>query len=246
MISFRFPLFLGLSALLLFSGFGCKKSPPPFKPQSLDLRVLTPTQNNAAPHKNPVTESETQKITASQIAPEIIYVRQILRNLTKTKSFRASMIIPTAQGTAKGEVEFSKDKGFHGTLQLPSGTSTEIYALNGNTIYFRANTSSWINMSGTTEGKQAALLFQTAFSVTNDNADTQISDQAKFVSMSDDPEGCRSFSIDQSTVVTPQLFELCVKNELPVRISLPVEQGRVEVRYRDYNQPIDIHVPTVK
>ncbi|MSR85068.1 hypothetical protein EXS71_01335 [Candidatus Uhrbacteria bacterium] len=229
--------------LTLF-GFGCKKDTAMNKASinSFDQPATTSTQ----PIKKPTTPTQP---TPAAPAPssDILYLKQVMKNLLQVRSFRASMSVPSTDGTLTGEIEFVRQGGLHGTLNLPGQITSEVYLL-GQDIFFRTGTSTWINLSAKPEGKKAAELFQSAFSLNADETSIPISNSARVLGISDDPQGCKLYTITQSKSdgSGPQQSQICVKNDLPVYLKAPGDQGIVQVSYRDFNTDIKLNPPSVK
>ncbi|HEU0051407.1 MAG TPA: hypothetical protein VFQ60_05135 [Patescibacteria group bacterium] len=243
----RHSFLLLICSLVLLSafGFGCKKTPPPTQHNSY-LDDITPLTRMVGSKPKQTTQPQApQPAPVPQKAPDqnLIALKQAVQQFGSVKSFRASLVIPTAAGSVTGTVEFARGTGLHGMLNLPEAIVTEIYLL-GNSVLFRANTSTWTDLSGTTEGKQVADLFQNAFSVSDGNADITIPADAQIIGTGTDPSGCRLFIYAaRSQAGTTQV---CVKNGLPIRFLSQAPLGNVEVSYRDFNQPIRIQSPLEK
>ena len=230
-----------ISALVLF-GFGCKKDRPITQPS-----IQINSSSTAIPSpKKPSTPTPIPPVATGPSA-EVIYLRQVIKNLLQIRSFRASMIIPSSDGTVSGEIEFVRQVGLRGSLSLPGAISSEVYLM-GQTIYFRSGTSSWINLSTKPEGQKAAELFQSAFSLNAEESSLPISDRAQILATSDDPLGCKLYTLTQPKSVGSgnQQSQICVKNDLPVYLKAPGDQGVVQVTYRDFNADIPLHPPEVK
>ncbi len=156
------------------------------------------------------------------------------------------MIVPDPAGKITGEIEFVRQTGVHGTLHLPGPSTSEVYLI-GSNIYFRTNTSSWVDLGSKPEGKKAADLFRSAFSLSDKNASLPISGSAQIISITEDPNPCKLYTFSQNTSDDQkQKNEICVRDDLPIRLRTYTAQGVVEITYRDYNAPFDIVSPVKK
>jgi len=229
-------LLLG-SSLILF-GFGCKKPAAP--KMYTDFEAMMPK-----------TPALVQKTTAPAAAPtptktadpNAYYLREVMKNFDRVKSYKAVVTIPTPDGPVTGNIEFVRTTGLHGLLLFSQNRKTEIYLL-GEDIYFRVNTSSWENLSATPEGKQVSVLFQSAFSLGDNGSAAILPESARVVGTANDPSGCRLFLVASDSPQVP--LQICVKNDLPVRVTSPASAGPVEVRYSDYDKPITLVAPIKK
>ncbi len=237
-------VFASCCTLLLVGGFGCRKPG---------------TLTNVAPLPNTLPVTGAPKTVPKQIAPtpplaattpeappkksslpDIIYLRGVLNRFAQSSSFRANFTAPLAQASASGTVEFVRNKGLHGVMDLPGPTRAEVIVL-GVDVYFRSNTSSWVNLGASSEGKQIAALFQSALSLNADNISDALTDTTEITAILNDPTGCRQYIFQPSA--TRNAMEICVKNDLPVRISSVIDQQMTQVHYRDFDQPMTIAAP---
>jgi hypothetical protein len=243
MSAYRLPVLALVIAALAIGGFGCKKKN--------ESRLVIPkplTVRGAA--TVPVTELEPPgpprpEDADGYIPPEVLYLRQVIRNFTQVQSFRATMTVPTDAGTARGEVEFARARGLHGTLTLPTSDvpPTELYLI-ADHVYFRSGTSTWLDLFGTAEGVRVMEIFRSAFSLSPNTTSTFISDSARMTRVTDDPEGCKRHTFTQfvPTGERETMF-ICVKDNLPAIIGTVTANGPIEIRYRDYNQPVPLVHP---
>ena len=229
-------VFAGCLVLLVVSGFGCRQpvvqknvaplpSAPPVIPPTLAV------QKQVTPPAPPAKKSSL---------PDIIYLRGVLNRFAQSTSFRANFSAPVAQAYASGNVEFVRGKGLRGTLDLPGPTRAEVVVL-GADVYFRSGTSTWINLGVSSEGKQIAALFQSALSLNAEAIGSALTDTTEITSVTEDPAGCRQYIFLPNA--TRNAMEICVQNDLPVRISSRVDNQVTQVHYKDFNQPITITAP---
>ncbi|MDO8617387.1 MAG: hypothetical protein Q7N87_00610 [Candidatus Uhrbacteria bacterium] len=225
--------------LLPLFGFGCKTDSNVKRPTTSVDRLPVVTQQPIT--KPPVTPPPPPSATAT--SPDILYLQQVMRNLLQVRSFRAAMMIPDPQGTVTGEIEFVRQTGLHGTLHLPLSITSEVYLIEKK-IYFRTNTSTWVDLTATPDGQKAAELFRSAFSLSDKNTSLPVSGSAKMISITEDPSPCKLYTFLQNTSENQeQKNEICVRNDLPIRLRTFTAQGVVEVTYRDYNAPFELVSP---
>jgi hypothetical protein len=201
------------------------------------------------PAVQPPTKSADQTKTlptlfVPPVSQDVLYLRQVFTRFSKTRSFRADLRIPTDAGQAAGQVTFVRDQGLYGILDLPQDIKAEVLMRQGQ-IFFRAGTSSWINLSDQPEGKQMLELFQKSLAI-DETAVGYLPDHAVVTAIINDPEGCRLYTVDQSETVAPHLVGICVKNEMPVRLTAETDNGPIEVRYRDFNANLTLPVVSLK
>lgn len=241
-----------LMGLLVLGGFGCKKQPVPTFHPDLYKTVSSSASANAAPQNTNELPANFGHIPippekADRYVPaEIVYLRQVLKNFANADSFRANMTFPSSDGITTGEIEYAKGKGLHGVLHIPGNNQTEVYLI-GQDVFFRSNTSSWLNLVGTTEGTRTSLLFLSAFSIGSNASSTYISDSARIIDVKEQPSGCKMYNFTQYTVsATKETLHICVKDNLPTFVSVDTKNGGIDTSYRDYNTAIDIVSPVKK
>jgi hypothetical protein len=238
----------GLITLLLvltLSGFGCKKRPAgPSVTQSL----LESDQLTAFATPNP--EPERPKYKSKEkgdrgTPPEVVEMRQTLRNLGETDRFRATMIIPAAEGKATGELEYVKSQGFHGTLSINDRFISEIYKIDDQ-LYFRHGTSTWQNLTNDDNAKLAASGFEQALKLPDDPAGA-IRDNTRITKTENDPSGCKAYDFWQiNNEGQKETYRFCIKNGYPVSIIKKTRDGDLEIRYRDINATITLTTPKLE
>lgn len=235
----RFGIALLCSSLVL-AGFGCKK-PEARK----DLRnALAQAPAFTVPKITAPTPSPYKSKGDTEGAPEVMTVRQAVKNLAQADSFRATIIIPAPDGTARGEMEFVRGKGMHAGLSFPGAPGAEFY-LKANQLVFRSGTSSWQNIGASEQGVQIRRLFQQAFPTVESTSTAFISKSARFTSIKDDPSrNCKMYEFNQYTLTgDKQRVKVCIQNSLPIYVSTPVADGDLETTYRDFNQTIPMDFP---
>ncbi len=239
-------MLLGLS---LF-GFGCKQ--PSYKTdQPTNWRGLIQGAPLAKPAvKRAVAPSVDRKPFFDKITPlplELPVLRQALKNLATATSFRATLILPPADGqtvTMQGELTFNRNQGFLGTIRITPHITSEV-RVTDNEVLMRAGTSTWQSIGQTPDGIKLRLFFQIAFPGQARPNQPLVSDSARILVIKDDPSGCRAYTY---TEILPDgdrgKTTLCIQDSLPSYIINEYPEGNTEVRYRDINQPIDIYPST--
>lgn len=220
-------LFLSLSGAIALMGFGCKK---PDLARPTPIIANFPTSPAPKPYVHKVTPDKT-------VAPEIISLRQTLLNLANATAYHGT-VVATAGTTLRGELFFAKTKGVHGILALSPTLNSEVY-LKDDTVYFRASTSSWQNLSSLPEGQQIRDQMKEVFSVDKNGQPYLIlSDGARYLDQKQDSTGCRDFHIQQ-TFYVPNTFtqdiHICVLNTYPSRITTTTPQGNLTATFDRFN-----------
>lgn len=223
--------FLSLALL----GFGCKK--PEAQPQ---------VPNAVAPVDGSGSITPTAEQAAAGVTRDVLYARQVLRNLSQANTFRASMVVPSAGGIINTQLDYNRTNGLMGKVTLPtsSGPQTaELYA-NDTEIWFRDGTSTWQNLSDTEEGQGFRSIFQNAFGYQSQYQST-VSDTAKLLSKEEDTSAnCTRHTFTQMVSTgSEQRFAICISADLPVYLTIEGPYGQIEVRYRDVNGTVDVKKP---
>lgn len=236
----------GLIVLLLIltlSGFGCKKRTPTTVTDSLLQSGQLTTF--ATPNPEPEIPKYKSKEKGDRVTPpEVIEIRQTLRNLSEADHFRASLTIPAPEGKAQGELEYVRSQGFHGSLSINSQFISEVYSLN-NQLYFRHGTSSWENLTNDENAKMAASGFEQALKLPDD-PNSALRDNTRITKTEMDPSGCKAYELWQiNTDGDKENYRFCIKDGYPVSIIKKTRDGDLEIRYRDLDTPITLTVPKV-
>lgn len=219
---------------LALLGFGCKKPDP----QPTVPNAAVPADNSAA--------VPTPNQPAPGISRDVIYARQVLRNLSQASSFRASMVVPSAGGIINTTLDYSRANGLIGKVTLPTNAgpqTAELYATDAE-IWFREGTSTWQNLSNTEEGQGFRTIFQNAFGYQSQYQST-VSDTAKLTAKDEDTSAnCTRHAFIQTVGTgTEQRFTLCIAADLPVYLTIEGPYGQIEVRYRDVNGNVEVKKP---
>ncbi|MCK9361272.1 hypothetical protein M0Q28_03505 [Patescibacteria group bacterium] len=224
--------FIGLS---LF-GFGCRK-PEPTQPQ---------VPNAVAPINGVTQTPGTATPVEPGISRDVLYARQVLRNLSQATAFRASMVVPSAGGIINTVLDYNRVNGLIGRVTLPTdaGPQTAELFANDTEIWFREGTSTWQNLSNTEEGQSFKNIFQNAFGYQGQYQST-VADNAKLVSKDEDTSAnCTRHAFTQTlNTGSEQHFTLCVARDLPVYLTIEGPFGQIEVRYRDVNGNVEVKKP---
>jgi hypothetical protein len=228
-------LIVPLLVLSLF-GFGCKKEEP--------APVNPPVPNAEAPTATSVPVTAPVNVGVSR---DVLYARQVLRNLSEANAFRASMVVPTANGIVTTNLDYNRMSGILGTIQIPTadgGKQTADLFASDSEIWFRQGTSTWQNLTNTPDGKNFQTVFQNAFNY-QDRYQSTVADTATLTSKTDDAsEGCSRYAFTQPTENGgTQTFTLCVTADLPVYLTIDGPFGQIEVHYKDVNGAVDVKKP---
>lgn len=236
----RLPIVVGALSLALL-GFGCRRpEPTPVPPLPL-ARDSQPSMTNEADIQEPRTP-DTERPTPH----EVKLMREALANLTKLTSFRATVAIPTGeQKVIRGDLEVNREGGWHGTLTVPGTPVSELYVF-GSDVYVKNGTSSWTNVGLTGESARLATFFSSALAGdTEQGPAITILDSAKILSTTDDPSGCLLYAFSQGAADGSTITaRICVADKLPTLIAVDTPTGPIEIRYRDFNQEINLWPPT--
>mgnify|MGYP006355861423 CR=1 FL=1 len=230
--------------VLAACGVGCKK--PASRPNATQSLFETKQLSAfATPNPEPETPKYVRKEKNDRGTPaEVTEMRQALRNLDQVSSFRATMLIPSSDGTATGELEYVQKQGIHGTLSINGQFISELYKLNGS-IYFRHGTSSWENVSDDANSRVIVDGFEQAVRFSNDPS-ASIRDIARITKTEMDPRGCKAYTFWQYTLSgEEETYRFCLQNGYPVGITKLTSSGNVEIYYRDIDKPISLKTPVV-
>jgi hypothetical protein len=227
----KYALIFPLLALTIL-GIGCKKAEAPSDSNSPTSPVDTTINDQA--------EAPTG------VSRDVLYARQVLRNLNQAKSFRAAMIVPAAAGTINTTLDYDRVNGLMGKVTLPTDGGqqvAELYA-NDSEIWFKDGDNGWTDLSNTEEGKTFNAIFQNAFGYQSQYQST-ISDTATLLSKDQDPNAnCTRYAFQQSANNnSEQNFTLCVSADLPVYLTINGPFGQIEIRYRDVNGNVEVKKP---
>ncbi|QQR60581.1 hypothetical protein IPH19_04190 [Candidatus Uhrbacteria bacterium] len=229
---------LAISLALL--GLGCRRPGTNINPANTQV---IPTKTETA---TPFDPNAPRPVDQEGPSPEGILARQALKNLSVAKTYRTTMIIPTASGTVKASADVNRDQGILGKLEVPSaqGTlSSEIY-IAGETVFFRQNTTTWSNISNTNEGRQFTTLFQNALAPDGTDVSRIVSDNTRTVETKEDATGCTLYTLNQVNAAGKRVpYKICLRNDLPSYLSLQTTAGVLTVTYTDINGPVVVQRP---
>lgn len=232
----RSRLLLPLLALSLF-GFGCKKTETPPVPNA-----VAPIDGASAAQ----TSAKTEPAANPGVSRDVLYARQVLRNLSQAATFRASMVVPSAGGIINTTLDYSRADGLMGKVAIPTdaGSQTAELFANDTEIWFREGTSTWQDLSNSEEGKNFKAIFQNAFGYQGQYQST-VADNAKLLSKDEDTSAnCTRHAFTQTLDTgSEQKFTLCIARDLPVYLTIDGPFGQIEVRYRDVNGKVDVKKP---
>lgn len=199
--------------------------------------ILAPAPGYTVPVSNQ-NDLFTQTPSAPVVSEDILYLRRVFMNFGRLSSFRADLQIPTDIGIATGSISFVKNEGMEGTLHLPNAIETHVRLRDGR-VHFRTATSTWADITDQEDGKHIMALLEESLNL-DDRVDAYIPSHAVVTGITRDPEGCRLYRLDVSRGVAPQNVHICLREEMPVRLSTETSYGTAILRYRDFNKPIVI------
>ncbi|MCE9585807.1 hypothetical protein K8R04_00625 [Candidatus Uhrbacteria bacterium] len=233
-----FPIAILTISLALF-GFGCRR------PGS-DV----PTNTQVVPVvKEPVKAFDPnapRPVDSEGPSTEGLLARQALKNLSTAKTYRTTMIIPTASGTVKASADVNREQGIMGRLEVPSAQgalSSEIFISNG-TVLFRQNTSTWSDISKTEEGRQFTTLFENALAPDGTDVSRIVSDNTRTVEVKEDATGCTLYTLSQVNESGKRIpYQICLRNDLPSYLSIQTAAGVLTVTYTDVNGQVVVKRP---
>jgi len=232
------PIAILVISMALF-GFGCRRpgTKPPTNTQIVPV-AKEPTK--------PFDPNAPRPFDQEGPSVEGLLARQALTNLSTAKSYRTTMIIPTASGTVKATADVNREQGILGRLEVPSaqGTlSSEIFIANG-TILFRQNTSTWTDITDSTEGKQFTTLFENALAPNGTNVSQIVSDNTRTVEVKEDATGCTLYTLSQVNESGKRIpYKICLRNDLPSYITIQTTAGLLTVSYTDINGQVIVKRP---
>ncbi len=231
----RTSYFLPLLAIALL-GLGCKS------PERQDQ----PVPNAIAPGESGEAPNDGQATPPQGVSRDVIYARQVLRNLNDARSFRVAMLVPSAAGVINTTLDYDRINGLLGKVTVPTDQGAQVAELyaNQNEIWFKDGENGWTDLSNTQEGQSFNTIFQNAFGYQSQYQST-IADTATLLSKEQDPNvGCTRYAFRQTANTgSEQTFTLCVTADLPVYLTINGPFGQIEIRYRDINGNVEVQKP---
>ncbi len=243
LFSRRFAL-LGLLGVLTLTGFGCKKidySQPNRTASLASGQVKLPTisvDTKTKGQQQPVVDMKPGKAPN----PEVLKLRDIMASFQKSQSYRALITIGGATGI-KGDLAFSQENGMYGKLTLNNGQTTEI-AVKDTRVAVRSSSSTWQEVTGQPEAEQITTLFKAVANRTTTKPIYPLVN-AEYKSGVDDPvRGCKMHSMTQFMGNQGyQPMQLCIASGLPTYLSIPSQDGLIEIEYRDIDKVVPVYFP---
>ncbi len=231
---------LVLTGALALTGFGCR---PPNAQQAAAPSTVSGTPTPSTPTFDP--NAPWPKDSEGPSAEGLI-ARQALRNLAIAKTYRADMEVPTTQGTVKASADVNKDQGILGRLEVPTPQGqliSEVY-ISGQVILFRQGTTTWSDISKTPDGTSLSNLFQNALAPNGTDVSAIVANSARTVDISDDPQGCKRYTLTQVADDGQRFpYRICIKNDLPVYLTLATGAGNMTISYKDINGAVEVKKP---
>lgn len=235
---------LAMSSMALF-GFGCI-SPQ----QKLEAKIKAIQEKQTATTED---ASTTQTLDPNRVidnephpSSEILYLQQVMRSLGKAETFRSTINVPVDGGTADLSVDFNREIGMFGRMRITIDGDLSISDVffSDSASYFRVNTSTWTNITDTKQGDVVKALFEGATSQ-NFNANGFVSPYAQIQEKTEDDSGCTLYAFKQynEQKARVELYQICVKNDLPTFIITETPFGPQTVTYSDINGFVDVQHP---
>ncbi len=242
---FRRPIFLGILLCgLMLTGFGCKKidtTRPNMISGGANGTVTLPTIS--VTQKSPQAVPPKERKPDPGPEPDVIRLRDIMTSFQKSQSFRARITIGGAEGIV-GQVSFNQQNGLFGKLMLKNGQTTEI-AIQEERVAIRNGTSTWGEITGSTEAEEIKELFKAV--INRGNLEPLYpAPNARYLSSKDDTvRGCKMHSLSQfmGNLGGFQPLNICIANGLPIYFSIPSEDGLIEIEYTDIDKQVEVFFP---
>jgi len=238
-------LAFGAIALL---GIGCK-SPQARLEERIQLAKEQAIPSVTTPDVATTTETAPTPAPAGSEAPEpsadIVYLRQVMRNLGQATAFRAVIDVPVQGGTADIAVDFAAAVGLYGRMRIDVDNTLTIsdVFMSKDEIDFRENTSTWTNITDTKEATVLRALFQEA-TLPSGGAESFVSEYAQMQDRIEDTD-CTLYTFKQYNEINAQveLYQICVKGDLPTYIITESPFGQQRIDYKDINNFVDVQHP---
>ena len=235
-----------LGTVALF-GFGCK-SPE----EKLAERIRNAEQIQEVA-EGTETDSEDREFDPNyevddtpNPSPQILYLREVMRNLGRAETFRAKVDVPVQGGEADISVDFNNAVGLYGRMRIDIDgelTITDVF-LSGDQIHFRSNTSTWTNISDTEDGRVLQAMFQRA-TLPSLGAESFVSEYAQMEEQTNDSSGCELYAFKQYNELRArvELYQICVEDNFPKYIITESPFGQQRIDYSDINAFVDVQHP---
>ncbi len=240
------PLFLALGTIALL-GIGCK-SPQ----EKLEQRIRAAqeqasqiaTQTESAPVEE-TAEPRRDGLQGPDPSPEIIYLQQVMRNLGRAETFRAIVDVPVQEGEAEISVDYNKAIGLYGRLRIEDEkelTISDVF-ISENEIHFRANTTTWTNITETEQADVLRALFQRA-TLPSAGGDYFVSGYAQIQAQTETGD-CTLYAFKQYNQLNArvELYQICVQGDLPTYVITESPFGEQRIDYKDINSFVDVQHP---
>ncbi len=205
-------------------GFGCK--------ERVDYSAVIPGGVRTPPPPPPAPYVRRQ-LREEGPSPDLVFLRQTLKNLEKTRTYRLRIELPGHTEQGRGELLFSRERGVHASLST-SNVTAEIY-LNPYESFVRYSGQAWERLISEEASGLRERIFRTfGFNQESGESLLTLSDSMKITSITDDPAGCKLYALER-TYYTPekqtQRLSICVDGSYPVRISSQGEDETAILRY---------------
>lgn len=226
-------------------GLGCKSPQEKLEERLRNANIIS--SETAIQDEGPLVYPEPEPIDDTpNPSPDIIYLREVMRNLSQAETFRAKVGVPVQGGEADISVDFNKSIGMYGRMRIDIDnelTISDVF-LSDDEIHFRANTGTWTNITGTEQAQVLQALFRHA-TLPNSGAENFVSKYAEMQEKTSNESGCELYAFKQYNELRArvELFQICVKNSFPVYIVTESPFGSQRIEYSDVNGFVDVQKP---
>lgn len=236
---------LGAVALL---GFGCKSPQEKLQERIREAQEAATRAFGGGSEEESEPKRDPNRVIDNKPdpSPEILYLRDVMRNLGRAETFRAKVDVPIQGGEADISIDFNNTIGMYGRLRIELDdelTVSDIF-MSDDQIHFRANTSTWTNISDTDDGRVLQALFQRVTSP-NRAAEKFVSEYAKVEQQTEHDSGCSLYAFKQYNELRARVetYQICVQDNLPRFVITESPFGEQRIDYSDINQFVDVVHP---
>ncbi|GEM_PF-1564119 len=231
---------LSLFCALALMGLGCSN---PATRNAQNNPQIVPTE---VKQTNTFDPNAPRPIDMEGPSPEGMIARQALQNLATAKSYRTTMVVPTASGTVTASADVNREQGIMGNLVVPSaqGQLTSDIYISGETVLFRQGDSAWSDISKSEDGKQLTNLFQNALAPNGTDVTRIVSDNTRTIETKEDASGCTLYTLSQVNEAGKRIpYQICIRNDIPSFLSLQTPAGVLTISYTDVNTNVEVKRP---
>lgn len=206
--------------------------------RSLEEKSKTLAQNAPSPYLPPEVGQVTDQAVINRKALELA-----VKNFRASKTFRASISQPTAEGIVTGEVKYVKPLRLHAVLTPPDKKILEMIIIGG-TVYVRTGAETW-EMTNNAFAKTYGQAFFSSMLASDDTlASFGVADDAAISVKTDNIKKCKLYQMQYKQEDKDLSIQFCVNNVSQI-ISMITEtkDGTVTANYKDFNAMFLIERP---